>query len=80
MNAAHQNRADAAPSDAALLSLRHLPLTTRLAAGALYGVTAGALLHENAGVAGAVMVAVWIATVWPPTSIRAHGEARTPGA
>ena len=54
----------AAPAGAALLSLRHLPVTTRLAAGALYGVTAGALLHNNTSVAGAVMVAVWIATVW----------------
>jgi hypothetical protein len=66
MNASQHNGIDAAPGGAALLSLRHVPLTTRLAAGALYGVTAGALLHDNASVAGAVMVAVWIATVWSP--------------
>jgi hypothetical protein len=52
------------------------PLATRLAAGALYGMVAGALLHDHAGVAGAVMVAVWVATVWLPSSIRAPGEAR----
>jgi hypothetical protein len=50
-------------------------LATRLAAGALYGMIAGALLHDHAGVAGAVMVAVWVATVWLPSSIGAPGEA-----
>jgi hypothetical protein len=63
---------------ATLVRSRHLSLMTRLAAGAFYGVTAGALLHDHAGIAGAVMVAVWTATVWLPTSIRAPGEARTP--
>ncbi len=80
MNEAQQHRTYTAPNGAGLLSLRHLPLTTRLAAGAFYGVTAGALLHDHASIAGAVMVAVWTATVWLPTSIRAPGEARTPGA
>ena len=55
----------------------HLSLTTRLAAGAFYGVAAGALLYDHASIAGAVMVAVWTATVWLPTAIRAPGETRT---
>lgn len=63
---------------AALQRSRHLSLTMRLAAGAFYGVAAGALLHDHASIAGAVMVAVWTATVWLPTSIRAPGETRVP--
>lgn len=78
MNTAQQHHTDAAPSGAALLRSRHLSLATRLAAGAFYGVVAGALLHDHASIAGAVMVAVWTATVWLPTSIRAPGEPRTP--
>ena len=77
MNAAQQTRTDAALGGASLLRSRHLALATRLAAGAFYGVVAGALLHDHASIAGAVMVAVWTATVWLPTSIRAPGEART---
>ncbi len=64
----------------ALLCSRHLPLTTRLAAGAFYGVAAGLLLHDNANAAGIAMVAIWTATVWLPTSIRAPGEAQPFGA
>ena len=79
MNAAQQHRTGDALIGAALLRSRHLPLTTRLAAGAVYGVAAGVLLHDNAQVAGIVMVAIWIATVWLPTSIRAPGEARPRG-
>ena len=61
---------------AALLRSRQLPLTARLAVGAAYGVAAGLLLHEHASVAGAVMVAVWIATVWLPTSLRTRDRNR----
>ncbi len=64
----------------ALLRSRHLPLMTRLAAGAFYGVAAGLLLHDNANVAAIAMVAIWIATAWLPTSIRAPGESQPPGA
>jgi hypothetical protein len=60
---------------AALLHSRQLPLAARLAAGAAYGVAAGLLLHEHAAVTGTVMVAIWVATVWLPSSGRAAGEA-----
>ncbi len=80
MNAAQQHRTGNALIGAALLRSRHLPLTTRLAAGAVYGIAAGLLLHDDVQVAGIAMVAIWIATVWLPASIRAPGEARTPGA
>jgi hypothetical protein len=76
--AQHQHPRDDALIGAARLHSRHVSLMTRLAAGAFYGVVAGALLHDHASIAGAVMVAVWTATVWLPTSIRAPGEARTP--
>jgi len=74
--AQHQHSSDARIR-AALLRTRHLSLATRLAAGTFYGVAAGILLHDHASIAGAVMVAIWMATVWLPTSIRAPGEART---
>ena len=70
MNGTQQHRTGAAPTSAALLSLRHLPLTTRLAGGAVYGIAAGLLLHDNASVAGIAMVAIWIATVWPLSAYR----------
>jgi hypothetical protein len=60
---------------AALLRSRQLPMAARLATGAAYGVAAGVLLHEHAGVAGAVMVAIWIATV-RSSCVSARGEAR----
>ena len=80
MNAAQQQDTGDALISAVLLRSRHLPLMTRLAAGAVYGVAAGLLLHDDILVAGIAMVAIWIATVWLPTSIRAPGEAKTPGA
>jgi hypothetical protein len=80
MNGAQQHRPGDALIGAALLRSRHLSLIARLAAGAFYGATAGALLHDHASIAGAVMVAVWTATVWLPTSIRAPGDAPTHGA
>jgi hypothetical protein len=61
---------------AALLRSRQLPIAARLATGAAYGVAAGLLLHEHAGVAGAVMVAIWIATVRSPSCMRAPRGAR----
>ena len=66
---AQQHGTGTALIGAALLRSRHLPLTTRLAAGALYGVAAGILLRDHASVAGTVMVAVWIVTVWLPISV-----------
>lgn len=49
---------------AALLRSRHVPLTTRLVAGVMYGVAAGLLLQGDVQVAGIAMVAIWIATMW----------------
>ncbi len=74
MKEARQHRTVAALVGTALLRSRHWPLTTRLAAGAIYGVAAGLLLHDDARVAALAMVLIWIATVWLPTSIRAPGE------
>ena len=59
-----QHHPDAAPAGAALLSLTHLPLATRLAVGAGYGIAAGLLLHDHARIAAIAMVAIWLATVW----------------
>lgn len=59
-----QHSTHAAPAGAALLSLAHLPLATRLAAGAGYGIAAGLLLHDHARIAAIAMVAIWLATVW----------------
>lgn len=66
MNAEQQHRTHAAPEGAALLSLANLPLATRLAAGAAYGIAAGLLLHDDARVAAIAMIVIWIATVCQP--------------
>ena len=59
-----QQRTVATLISTALLRPRQLPLVARLATGAAYGVAAGLILHEHATVAGTVMIAVWVATVW----------------
>jgi hypothetical protein len=41
-----------------------LPLALWLLATLLYGTVAGALLHEQPYVAGAVITAVWVAATW----------------
>lgn len=65
-----QSRGSATVVAAALLRMRHSSPALRLAAGAVYGVAAGMLLHDDARVAGAAMVAIWIATVWRPRRVR----------
>jgi hypothetical protein len=42
----------------------HVPLTLWLLATLLYGTVAGALLHAQPYVAGAVITAVWVAATW----------------
>jgi hypothetical protein len=49
---------------AVLLCRRHLPLALWLVGTLLYGTIAGALLHEQPYVAGAVLAAVWLAAIW----------------
>ena len=49
---------------AVLRNPAHLPLALWLLATLLYGTVAGALLHDQPYVAGAVITAVWVAATW----------------
>jgi len=46
------------------LCRRHVRLALWLLGTLLYGTIAGALLHEQPHVAGAVLAAVWLAAIW----------------